>query len=390
MHGAAWVWGKHPIEYGPELDYSLLVINHFSMKLYFYLMVMLSAFAGVALPARAQSPVPPAPANYQYLAADQLDKLLGPIALYPDPLIAQILPAAALPAQIVLADRYVSAGGDPGGLAQQGWDSSIQALARYPNVLKWMDDNLTWTTQLGQAFLYQQQEVMDAIQRLRTSAANLGNLQSTPQQQVVDDGGYYEIVPANPEVIYVPSYQPEVVFYQAYNGSPWINFGVGFAIGGWLDGDFDWRNHDLHRWDRDHPRPPNWWHEPPGRRDWGNAPVWHPENRPYNVQVNRGDRGYQAPLHRAVVATVGHSASDSAMPRREPAPEARPPAPAQYHEAPSRSPFVGIQSAPETRSSSDRGHQSMQGGGHATAPAPSHGGGGGGGGGGHSGSTNHH
>jgi hypothetical protein len=382
-------------------------MSRLPMKLYFYVMV-LGVLVGVVPTLRAQAPVPPAAVNYQPMAADQLDKLLGPIALYPDPLIAQILPAATLPTQIVLADRYVSGGGDPNGIAQQGWDSSIQALARYPNVLKWMDDNLTWTTQLGEAFLYQQQEVMDAIQRLRTSAANLGNLQSTPQQQVVDDGGYYEIVPANPDVIYVPSYQPDQVYYQAYGGTPFINFGFGFAIGGWLDGDFDWRNHDLHRWDQGHPRPVNWWHEPPGQRNWGRAPVWHPENRPYAVQVNRGDRGYSPadrgynhPEQRPVAVTVGHPGFDSTMPRREPMPSARPEAPAYhaapvqheapvYREAPPRSPFVGIQSAPETRASSDRGHQSMQGGGHAAAPAPSHGGGGGGGGGGHPESTVHH
>ena len=137
---------------------------------------------------------------YQPLGDDQLDQLLGPIALYPDPLIAQILPAATFPTQIVLADRYVSGGGDPDQLDQQPWDASVQALARYPDVLKWMDDNLNWTTELGQAFLNQQQDVMNSIQRLRTSAYNLGNLQSTPQQQVIDDGGYIEIVPVDTAV----------------------------------------------------------------------------------------------------------------------------------------------------------------------------------------------
>ena len=145
----------------------------------------------------------------------QLDQLLGPIALYPDPLIAQILPASTLPTQIVLADRYVSGGGDPNQIDQQPWDPSVQALARYPSVLKWMDDNLNWTTELGQAFLNQQPDVMDSIQRLRQSAYNLGNLQSTPQQQVINDGGDIEIVPADPQVIYVPVYQPDQVYYQS-------------------------------------------------------------------------------------------------------------------------------------------------------------------------------
>ena len=168
---------------------------------------------------------------YQPLSDEQLDQLLGPIALYPDPLIAQILPASTLPTQIVLADRYVSGGGDPNQIDQQPWDPSVQALARYPEVLKWMDDNLNWTTEVGQAFLNQPQDVMDSIQRLRQSAYNLGNLQSTPQQQVVNDGGYIEIVPADPQVIYVPVYQPDQVYYQTGYGPPFITFGIGFAIG---------------------------------------------------------------------------------------------------------------------------------------------------------------
>jgi len=90
-------------------------------------------------------------AAYQPLAEAQLDELLGPIALYPT-VDCQILPGSTLPTQIVLADRYVSGGGDPNQIDQQPWDASVQALARYPNVLKWMDDNLNWTTELGQAF----------------------------------------------------------------------------------------------------------------------------------------------------------------------------------------------------------------------------------------------
>jgi hypothetical protein len=92
---------------------------------------------------------------YQALSAAQLDQLLGPIALYPDPLIAEILPASTLPTQIVLADRYITGGGDPNQIGQQPWDASVQAVARYPSVLKWMDDNLNWTTQAGQVFLNQ-------------------------------------------------------------------------------------------------------------------------------------------------------------------------------------------------------------------------------------------
>ena len=109
---------------------------------------------------------------------------------------------------------------------------------------------------------------MDSIQRLRQSAYNLSNLQSTPQQQVVDDGGYIEIVPVDPQVIYVPVYQPDQVYYQTAMAA-FITFGVGFAIGAWLDCDFDWGHHHIIVWNRDHPRPPNWWHEPPRQRDHG-------------------------------------------------------------------------------------------------------------------------
>ena len=166
-----------------------------------------------------------------------------------------------------------------------------------------MDDNLNWTTELGQAFLNQQQDVMDSIQRLRQSAYNLGNLQSTPQQQVINDGGDIEIVPADPQVIYVPVYQPDQVYYQTCYGPPFITFGIGFPIGAWLNCDFDWGHHNIIVWGRDHPRPPNWWHEPPRQRDTGHETVWHGGGHPVPVAVNRGDRGYNVPHNQPVVAT---------------------------------------------------------------------------------------
>jgi hypothetical protein len=400
------------------------------MKPLLKIAVLLCVLTGTAISVRAQMAVPPPMAAYQPLAYQQLDQLLGPIALYPDPLIAQILPASTLPTQIVLADRYVSGGGDPNQIDQQPWDPSVQALARYPDVLKWMDDNLNWTTDLGQAFLNQQQDVMESIQRLRTSANNIGNLQSTPQQQVINDGGYIEIVPANPQVIYVPVYQPDQVYYQTAYGSPFITFGIGFPIGLWLDCDFDWGNHNIIVWGHDHPRPSNWWHEPPRQRNMGNTTVWHRGNYPGAVGVNRGDRGYGVPHNQPVVATIGRSVSDSAAPRRTPAPAARPEAPATRssmpvarpapaavvarpetarqvpqhderaisvpHPAPatverstpisrpeSNGAFIGIQSSHDTKTYSNRGQQSVQTITHSApvsrpAPAPSSGGGGGG------------
>ncbi|MGA2787051.1 MAG: DUF3300 domain-containing protein [Verrucomicrobiota bacterium] len=371
------------------------------MKSLLKIAVLLCVFAGAALSARAQTAVPPPMPAYQPLSYQQLDQLLGPIALYPDPLIAQILPASTLPTQIVLADRYVSGGGDPNQIDQQPWDPSVQALARYPNVLKWMDDNLNWTTDLGQAFLYQQQDVMDSIQRLRHSALNEGNLQSTPQQQVIDDGGYIEIVPADPQVIYVPVYQPDQVYYQTCYGPPFITFGDGFQIGIWLNFDFDWWHHHIIVWGRDHPRPPNWWHEPSHQQNTGHTTVWHPHNNyPGPGAAKHGDRGWGAANNRTVVvnqpvvATVGRSVSDSAAPRQNPAPAARlstpvtrpAPAPVQYSQPVSRpessGTFIGIQSSHDTRAYSNRGQQSMQTVTHSEpvsrpAPAMSSGGGGG-------------
>jgi hypothetical protein len=268
--------------------------------------------------------------------------------------------------------------------------------------LKWMDDNLNWTTELGQAFLNQQQDVMDSIQRLRQSASNVGNLQSTPQQQVINDGGYIEIVPAEPQVIYVPVYQPDQVYYQTDYGPPFITFGIGWPIGLWLNCDFDWGHHNIIVWGHDHPRPSNWWHEPPRQRNTGHTTVWHPDHRPGAVGMNRGDRGYNVPHNQPVVGTVGRSMSDSAAPRRTPTPAARPEAPATRASTPvartapapvehstsigrpaSTSAFIGIQSSRDTKTYSDRGQQSIQTITHSapvSRPAPAMPSGGGGGG----------
>lgn len=230
------------------------------------------------LPVSAQYAVPPAEAVYQPLSDQQLDQLLGPIALYPDPLLAEMLPAATFPLQIVMADRYLASGGNPNEIDYQPWDDSVKAVARYPAVLKYMDDNLAWTTQLGQAFLNQEQQVMESIQRLRISARNFGNLVSTPQQDVVYDDGQIEILPIEPDYIYVPVYQPSCVYYRA-GFCP--TFGVGCTIGPWLGCDFDWHGHNLFFWGHDHMRPAFWWRERPAfRLAWmeHRATIWRPED----------------------------------------------------------------------------------------------------------------
>jgi hypothetical protein len=277
---------------------------------------------------------------------------------------------------------------------------------------------------------------MFSIQRLRTSASNSGNLQSTPQQQVVNDGGNIEIVPADPQVIYVPVYQPDQVYYQNGYGSPFITFGIGFPIGLWLDYDFDWGNNNLIVWGYGHPRPSNWWHESSRQRDTGHAAVWRSNNHPGAVGANRGDRGYDVPQYRSGAAAAGRSRYDSTAGLRTQAPAARMETPAtraalpvarpevQADRAstpvarPSQAPvqhsqpvsrqesggaFIGIQSSQDARNYSNRGQQSMQAATHSapvshsapvTRSAPPGGGGssprgGGGGGGGNSGGGGH-
>jgi len=274
---------------------------------------------------------PPAPLVPIRSAAD-LDRMLAPIALYPDPLLAQILPAATLPEQVVLADRYLREGGDMNLIDAQPWDNSLKALARYPATLRMLDDNLAWTTDLGQAFLNQPGDVMDSVQRLRAQAGAIGNLQSTPQQNVVVSGGVIEILPPTPQVIYVPVYQPEVVYVQPppAPGRFHISFGAGLVVGAWLNHDCDWHHHDVIVWHHDHPRPADWWEGPPTRRETPtvvnnvtvvnnttivnqNFTVWHPQTR--GATVDRGDRGW---AQTNVPTSVAPARNEAAQPHQAP------------------------------------------------------------------------
>ena len=172
----------------------------------------------------------------------QLETLLGPVALYPDALIALILPAATEPSDIVLAARFLAANSTSLALENQPWDESVRSLARYPDIIKWLDENLAWTKQLGEAFLAQPAEVMQAIQRLRARARAAGTLIDTPEQKIVSEGEIILIEPAQPAVIYVPRYDPEIVYVTRAPGwnTPYLFFGLGFATGAWLNYDCDW------------------------------------------------------------------------------------------------------------------------------------------------------
>jgi len=197
--------------------------------------------------------------TYSVSFTDQeLDELLAPIALYPDPLLAQILPASTYPTEVADAEAWLNSGGDVSSIDEQVWAESVRAIAHYPDILQMMAGNMDWTANLGDAFLNQPEDVTNSIQRLRWRARAVGSLVSNAEQSVIVEGDYILIVPAQPQYLYVPQYDTSVVYVQA---SPFITFGFGLAIGGWLSMDFDWGHHHViyHGWNRagwvNHARP---------------------------------------------------------------------------------------------------------------------------------------
>jgi len=197
--------------------------------------------------------------------AEELEKLLAPIALYPDALIALILPAATVPADVVLAARQLRAdGADRSQVEHRAWDESVKSLTHYPEVLKWMDENLQWTKQVGEAFVQQPVDVMQAIQRLRARARAAGMLVDTPQQQVLAELETIRIVPAQADFIYVPRYEPAMVFLPepVAWGRPFLTFGVGVRVGSWLAHECDWRRHTIWVGNRHRRWAGHDWHRP--------------------------------------------------------------------------------------------------------------------------------
>lgn len=171
----------------------------------------------------------------QPLAPQQLEQLVAPIALYPDALIAQVLTASTYPAQVADADRWRQAQGYApaeqiaAGADAQNWDPSVKALTAFPQVLAEMDRNVRWTTDLGTAYYNQPQDILQAIQEMRQRAQAAGNLQNTPQETVSYDQGNIDVAPANPQVVYVPAYNPWVVYGQPI--SPYPGFSLLGALG---------------------------------------------------------------------------------------------------------------------------------------------------------------
>jgi len=186
----------------------------------------------------------------------ELDELFAPIALYPDPLLAQVIPAATFIDELRDAQSQLGVRSDDNFIAEQSWDVSVKSVAHYPQVLQRMVENEDWTTAIGQAYVNQSTDVGKSIQRLRAEAKAAGNLVTTSQMQVISEGQVIKIVPAQPQVIYVPQYNPEVVYVErgpstgAVIAAAAITFGAGLAIGAWLNNDWDWYGRGIyyHGW----------------------------------------------------------------------------------------------------------------------------------------------
>lgn len=211
---------------------------------------------------------PSQPAAQQAFTAEQLEQILAPIALYPDGLLAQMLAAATYPAQISVANQWLrSMGNAPpeqiaAGADAQNWDPSVKALTAFPQVLALMDHDLAWTTDLGNAYYNQTQDVLQTVQVLRQRAQAAGTLQNTPQERITYDQGNIELAPPDPQEVYVPSYNPWNAYgdpvqpypgfsllgsLESFFGSSPIQWGMGIAMAafnhtpfGWLSWAMDW------------------------------------------------------------------------------------------------------------------------------------------------------
>lgn len=223
-------------------------------------MLLLPGDAALAIYSQEQQSSPPTEPEAAKLPADQLDSLVAPIALYPDPMLAQVLAASTYPLEIIQLQQWLAKHKDlkdkalADAVAKQPWDPSVQALAGLPDVAKRLADDIQWTTELGNAFLAQQNDVMEAVQRMRKKAQEKGNLKSNEQQKVetkvVESKQVIVIEQANPQVVYVPSYNPTVVYGPPvyayppvsypppgyYAAGMAISFGVGVAMGAMWSG----------------------------------------------------------------------------------------------------------------------------------------------------------
>lgn len=306
----------------------------------------------------------------------ELDQMLAPVALYPDPLLAHVLMAATYPLEVVEAARWSrdnpNLSGDDAvrAVADKDWDASVKSLVAFPQILQTMDQKIDWTERLGDAFLAQQQQVMDTVQGLRHKAQQAGNLSSNGEVLVQEQGDDITIEPGNDTIVYVPYYDPNLIYgpwwwplYPPIYWGPWygygcngcIAWGVGFVVGvDFFFGRWDWPHHHLYHIDRG-----RWYgHEGgAGNRAWNHDPG-HRRGVPYRNQA------LDHQFRRLPVAT----------PNIEPY-RGRDAAPAYQGRGAERGgAFENVGRGSDTRANSARGGASM-GGGHG-GPGGFHGGGG--------------
>ncbi|MGH8687591.1 MAG: DUF3300 domain-containing protein [Burkholderiales bacterium] len=231
---------------------------------------MSALLAAPVSPVWAETPAAPQPQSQSAPSFTQteLDQMLAPVALYPDQLLSQVLMASTYPLEIVEAARWSRAHPDLKGdeavrsAANEDWDPSVKSLLAFPDLLGRMDDKVEWTRQLGDAFLGQESQVMDTVQQLRQRAQANGDLRSDERQRVTDDGGTIAIAPTNPQVVYVPYYDPTVVYgswwwpaYPPVYWGPWPGYavaypgfwwGVGIGVSaGFFFGSVSWHSHSV-------------------------------------------------------------------------------------------------------------------------------------------------
>ena len=239
-------------------------MNHFFLRLFGSILVVMFALWVPITPAQSAPEAQSKP-----FSQEQLEQILAPIALYPDSLLTQVLMASTYPLEIVQADRWTKQNKDKKGdalakaLEAQPWDPSVKSLVNFPPVLAMMSEKLDWTQKLGDAFLAQQKDVMGTVQKLRAKAQASGNLKTTKEQVVKVEKEVIIIEPASPQVIYVPTYNPTVVYgvwaYPAYPPYPVyppgyvattaaFSFAAGAAVGaawGYAWGNANWHGGDV-------------------------------------------------------------------------------------------------------------------------------------------------
>jgi hypothetical protein len=359
--------------------------------------------------AQAQDGQAPQGSTYTQQTPEQLQQLVAPIALYPDSLVAQILVASTFPEQVVEADRWVQSHPDLKGddlanaVDQQPWDPSVKALAAFPSVLGNMDKNLSWTSSLGDAYYNQEQDVMDAVQVMRQRAEQAGNLKDTPQQTIETQGSTIVIQPANPEIVYVPAYDPWLVYgypvvawpgwypYPGiWYGGPYLSFGVGFGIGffggygwGWNHWGSDWHHrYVVHDHDRYYSRSTTFYNRNTYYRGGGERGRASADRGGFS-----GERGGAGPHpnagNRPANGNVGGRGGESNRPSASPHPfggnnqAARGYAQPRGETGTRSGAFSGYDHGGQARTFSSRGSASMGGGGGRGGGGGSRGGGGG-------------